>query len=149
MDMTVKRVDLIDALTKKRDEIIAVYDERIAKAEAKKTAVEDVQKNMKQWHLDVAKLLRAGKIEVSGAGKLVGGTERVPEKPAVTRGRRADWVAEEAQRAVKYLEAYRDEDVEPLNAALLLLNMSADETVSVPSAEYQGLLSKRARYTNY
>lgn len=143
MSLTVNRVKLLEQLTARRDEINAYYDAEKGKLQAALDAMNTSSAAWAEYHRLISEGLAKGDY-VYDNGKIrpaVPANFRLPDKPGSKDTARFG----PRQQVENYLAQidsyYRQHDVAPYDAAIAILELSDDETISIEGSNYDRMLS--------
>lgn len=154
---------LIERLTKRRDEIEAEYAEARASVEeelARRKNEKDSSEAWAEWHEAMAKGFRDGTIEINdrGTAKRAEGAPPLPPRPGSQarstgsmrgRGKNKEmrWYSDDQlrQRMESWVPALAEE-IAPINAAIDLLGIAAEDTIEVDLDTYAPLLVPKTAY---
>lgn len=147
MSLTVNREKLLAQLTTKLDSINAFYDSEKAKLDQALAALTTGKDAWVTYHRLIAEGIENGdyfydngriKPVKTDRGRTAG--KPLPDRPdskQVNRyGNRG-----EIEQNLQWLENYRERDLEPVRAAISILNLSDDETITIEGSDYDRLLS--------
>jgi len=149
MSLSVNREKLLAQLTEKLDKIDKFYDDEKVKLEAALTALTTGKDAWANYHREIAECLDNGdyvydngriKVARDRHGRQATG-KPLPDKPdskqANNYGNR-----QQIENNLEWLEQYRQRDLEPVRAAISILNLSEDESITIEGSDYDRLLSQ-------
>lgn len=155
--LNINKADLIAKLEERIEEISAPYDEFFDVVDdymSKILSSSDHRTKLAEWHAKIAAGLESGDIEISTKNRLIGAPPRPTETAYINiiittpEGRnygstrypyRCDM--DDLKHIKSSQEKVRDSLIQPIQSALSLLEMSAEDVVTINAADYHGLLS--------
>ena len=155
--LNINKADLVAKLEERIEEFSAPYDEFFDEIDdymSKILSASDHRTKLSEWHAKIAAGLESGAIEISAKNRLIGAPPRPTEtsyiniKITTPDGRnygtdrypyRCD--LDSLKQVKSSQEKVRDSLIQPIQAALNLLELSVEDVVTINAADYHALLS--------
>ena len=155
--LNINKADLVAKLEERIEEISAPYDEFFDVIDdymSKILSASDHRTKLSEWHAKVAAGLESGAIEISPKNRLIGAPPRPTETAFIeikitTPGGRnygtnrypRSCDMDTLKQIKSSQEMVRDSLIQPIQAALNLLELSVEDVVTINAADYHALLS--------
>lgn len=149
LTITLPRQDLLTVLREKREALEGDWDRVIAEIQYEINALPNTAIAVREWHVTVGQMLADDLAKINAKGEITSLNEEeypVPDKPSVSTRRNAK---SELEHTLSRCKSNKTHELDHLDAAIRLLDLASDDTVQVPTSQYEGMLTLRANDDGY